>query len=162
MRCLTRVSYGDQDRNPNDCCSDEKNVAGNSDCWPIVDYFIACFIKKIVTGKCRSEKCCYTKSGLGCFGSCAPLVSVASKTFGSETNTKIALRANPINTAGIFLANMFRCMKGRNIPIDRYLVAVAIKEANDPKYVKGENWDCGEMLNVMSASTTKAKVSCSI
>ena len=53
-------------------------------------------------------------------------------------------------------------MKGRNIPIDRYLVAVARKEASEPKYEKGAKRDCDEVLNVISASTTKASVSCSI
>ena len=53
-------------------------------------------------------------------------------------------------------------MNGRNIPIDRYLLTVAIKEVNEPKYVKGENRDGGETLSVMRASTTSASVSCSI
>lgn len=48
------------------------------------------------------------------------------------------------------------------MPIDRYLVAVAMNEENEPKYERFAKRDCGETLNVISASTTKARVSCSI
>ena len=53
-------------------------------------------------------------------------------------------------------------MNGRNMPIDRYLVAVAMNEENEPKYERFAKRDCGEILSVISASTTSASVSCSI